>query len=102
MVPPLWRGRRRRAHPPICPRGHSMSGVWPAQLRHGEPIDTQLAHGRALRLACRREHEAMARLDLVNVGKTLKGRDGASVASAFVPPLPALAGRRPDAAFAIE
>jgi len=45
----------------------------------------------------------MARLDLVNVCKTLKeGDGGGAVISPFVPSLRALAGRRADAAFAIE
>src|SRR5499426_2579025 len=44
----------------------------------------------------------MARLDLVNVCKGLKDRDGGAFASSFVPPLPHLASRSGSAGFAIE
>src|SRR5215468_10799587 len=44
----------------------------------------------------------MARLDLVNVCKSLKDRDGGAFASSFVPPLPRLASRSGSAGFAIE
>jgi len=44
----------------------------------------------------------MARLDLVNVCKALKDRDGGAFASSFVPPLPHLASRSGSAGFAIE
>ena len=44
----------------------------------------------------------MARLDLVNVCKTLKDRDGGTFTSAFVPSLRDLGGSRRDAPFSIE